>query len=134
MNIHLLRIIYWTPKKFKNWHPQELWQCHLEGNLDHLGKLARNGSCIWDYVVGLHMIIWNALHVRNFVFTHHGVWKQVAKVWRNSPYLTTMKAIMIINPQWLEKRVFIFLQVVWFLLLVMYVQVVVDSLNKWFLD
>ena len=59
--------------------------------------------------------------------------KKNKKIKKISPYVTTKKAI-ITNPWWLNVRLFIFLQLVRFLLLVMYVQASMDSLNKMFLD
>ena len=42
---------------FDNFHPQELKHKHMKESLDHLGKLARIGSCIRDHMVDLHMVI-----------------------------------------------------------------------------
>ena len=32
-----------------------------------------------DHMLVLHMVIQNALLMRDFMLTHHGVWEQVAK-------------------------------------------------------
>ena len=48
---------------------------------------------------------------------------------KNRTYVTTRKT-MITNPRWLDKRLFIFLQLVLFLLLVIYMQANLDSLNE----
>ena len=124
VNIHLMMMIHWTPMKLNNLHPQEPGHRHMKASSNHIGKLVGNGSCIWDHLVGLHMVIWYVMHVRNFMLTHHGVWEQVAEVYKIRPYVTMGKS-MIITPQWLDGRLFISLQLVWFLLLI-YVQVVVD--------
>lgn len=95
---------------------------HMKRSLDYLGKLAWNCSCIWDYILGLHIFIWNALHERDFVLTRHGVWEHVAKVCRNRPYVSIRKA-MTTNLRWLDGRPFIFLQLV---------RSIILSYSKWY--
>lgn len=94
VDIHILMMICWTLEKSNSLHPQELENKPIKWCLDHLRKLVRNCSCIWDHVVGLHMVTWNALCVRNFMLMHHVVREQVTKVGRNRPY-ATVREIMI---------------------------------------
>ena len=119
VNIHLPLIIYWTSKKFNILHLQEVIHGHMNKSLNCLQILAGNGSCIWDHMVVLHLVIWNALHVRIFMLTHCGVHEHVVKVCKSRPYVTTRNTL-ITNMRWLDGKTFIFFQLVWLLLFVMF--------------
>ena len=116
-------------KEVQQLHLQELRLGQLKGILGHLWKLARNGSCVWDHMVGLHMVIWNVVHVKNFILIYHVL----------SPSCKSLQKLYIcdheksndhksaVMARWESLH---FLQLVWFMLLVMHVQANVDSLNK----
>ena len=117
-------------KEVQQLHLQELMCGQMKGSLGHLWELTRNNSCICDHMMGPHMVIWNVVHVKNFILIYHGFWEQVTKVCKNCRYVI-MRKTMITNLRWqLDGRLLIFIQLVWFILLVMHVQVDVDSLNK----
>jgi len=48
MNIQLLMMIYWSPKRLHKLHPQELGHGRMKGSSNHLGELARNGSWLHE--------------------------------------------------------------------------------------
>lgn len=113
VNINLPLIIYWISKKFNILHLQEVMHGHMNKTLNRLQILARYGSCIWDHMVVLHLVIWNALYVRIFMLTHRGVHEHVVKVCKSRPYVTTRNTL-ITNMRWLDGKTFIFFQLVWF--------------------
>ena len=95
----------WDSQIVQHHAPTRARAQHMKRILDHLRKLARHDSCICDHIVGLHMVIWNVLHVRNFMLSHHEIWEQVLKVCKNCPYMTTRKTM---NPTWMGGSSFSF--------------------------
>lgn len=75
-------------------HRQELVHGHMKGNLDHLGNLAGNDSCIQEPHGGPTHGYPKHSVCEEFMLTHHGVWEHISKVCKSCPYVTTNKTMI----------------------------------------
>lgn len=97
MNIQLLMMIYWTPKKINNLHPQELGHIEFWVILENWWEMAHAYESTWAYT-WLHKMLcmWRILCQLTMGF---GSW--LRKYAKNRPDMTTEKTMMT-NPHWLD--------------------------------